>query len=85
MAGIIDRMLGRKKPEPAPPRKPPTPRESAIQEMEDEKMRKAMEKAYDKAMPYADPEYETRKGKKFAKGGKIDGCARKGKTRGKMV
>jgi len=39
------------------------------------KKRAKATKAYDKAMP----------AKKYAKGGSIDGCATKGKTKGRMV
>lgn len=60
----------------------------AIQEMKDQKMREQMGKAYDKAREQSlgSPE------KKMAKGGSVssaskraDGCATKGKTKGRMV
>lgn len=35
--------------------------------------------------PPSDPEGVPAKPKKFAKGGSIDGCAQRGKTRGKVV
>lgn len=53
-----------------------------MQEVEDEKMRRRAGKAYDEAMP------AMKKGgkvMKYAKGGSIDGCAKRGKTKGKMV
>jgi hypothetical protein len=95
MASFMDRLLGRKK-QPPPERKVPTPREMAIQEMNDEKMRAAMEKAYNEAMPSADPEYDAKHGPRKAKGGKVkkyakggavrgDGACMRGHTKGRMI
>lgn len=60
----------------------------AIQEMRDKKMREQMGKAYDKAREQSLGAPE----KKYAKGGSVgsasrraDGCAKKGKTRGRIV
>ena len=54
------------------------------QMLKEKRDREANTRAYDKAMP--NPEYK--KGgcvKKYAGGGRVDGCATKGKTRGRMV
>lgn len=67
------------------------------QDVADEKMRKAAEKAYDKSLTTTEPAPMPKPAasaptKKMAKGGSVssasrraDGCATKGKTKGKMI
>jgi hypothetical protein len=55
--------------------------EAMRKEVEDMRMRKKAGAAYDAAMPMK----KGGKVMKYAKGGSIDGCATKGKTKGKMV
>lgn len=45
------------------------------EDVKDAKMRAKATKAYDKKMP----------AKAYAKGGSVDGCAMRGKTKGRMV
>ena len=53
------------------PEKPPAGIQAEIDAMKQEKANEAGMKVHE--------------GRKLAKGGKIDGCAKRGKTRGKMV
>ena len=46
-------------------------------DVKEAKIRAKATKAYDKAMP--------KKAKTYAKGGSVDGCAMRGKTKGRMV
>jgi hypothetical protein len=68
--------------------------EEAIQAMRDKQMSEKNKAAYEKAREYSlgSPDKPKAKPKKMAKGGSVssaskraDGCAVKGKTRGKMV
>jgi hypothetical protein len=63
----------------------PEPMPSAMRDLEDEKMRRRMEEAYDQAAPRS-----MKRG--FAKGGSVssasrraDGIAQRGKTKGKVI
>lgn len=75
---------GRVNPPPAVPEDQGMSRiRAAVEEARRAKERQGMGRAYDRAMP--NPEYK--KGgcvKKYAKGGSIDGCAQRGKTKGTM-
>lgn len=65
--------------------------QQAIQEAEDEKMRKKAGKRYDEKSsvePSADPRDEVRGQRGYKKGGGVnraDGCITKGRTKGTMV
>ena len=56
---------------------------AAMADKADQDMLDRMGEEYDKRMPVLEP--RVMPGKRFAKGGSIDGCAQRGKTKGRMV
>ena len=58
------------------------------EDVKEAKMRAKATKAYDKAMPGTLKKPAMKKGgavKTYAKGGSVDGCAMRGKTKGRMI
>lgn len=63
--------------------KPDRAKEDALAAMRDAQMRQEMGRRYDEIMP--SPEPGEAKPRRFAKGGSIDGCAQRGKTKGRVI